>query len=132
MCCVCTGGIQASPKHTTGYSNIWGASNIWRVSKHEGNPYIQGASKCMGAYGHSFSVTKNAFFCVVYVWGASKHYPNIQGVSNIQTCGHPNIQGVHPEIWGHPNIQGVHQNIWGIQTYRVHPNVWGHMDTPLV
>ena len=32
------------------------------VSKHEGHPNIQGASKCMGEYGHSLSVTKHAFF----------------------------------------------------------------------
>ena len=129
MCCVCTGGIQTSPKHTTGYSNIWG------MSKHEGHPNIQGESKCMGAYGHSLSATKHAFFVLCMYGGIQTLSKHTWGV---QTCGHPNIQGMHQNIWWHPNIQGSIQNIWvlskhgGIQTYRVHPHIWGHMDTPLV
>ena len=64
----------------------------------------------------------------MYVQGASKHHPNLQGVSKytgsiqtygwcpniqegVQTWGHPNMLGC-PHILGHPNIQG------GIQTYR--------------
>ena len=64
------------------------------------------------------------------IWGAFKHtelHPNI--------CGHPNIQGMHSNIWGFqtyrgcpntyrgcPNIKG------GIQTYAWCPNIWGHQN----
>ena len=61
-CCQMYGGIQ----RYEGYPNIWG------LSKHTG------ASKCMGAYGHPFSLTKHAFF-VLYMY--SRH-PNI-----FPTCG---------------------------------------------
>ena len=119
------------------------------ASKHEGHPNIQGASKCMGAYGHSLSVTKYAFFVLCMYVG----HPNIKGVSkhmgvsthiqraskhrNAQHTGeYPNMWGIqiyrrvskhgvskhtegYPNIWGHPNIQGVHPNKWG------HPNILG-------
>ena len=119
------------------------------ASKHEGHPNIQGSSKCMGAYGHSLSVTKYAFFVLCMYVG----HPNIKGYPNIWECPHifrghpnigmPNIQGSiqtcgaskytggcpnmgaskhtegYPNIWGHPNIQGVHPNKWG------HPNILG-------
>ena len=88
----------------------------------------------MEAYGHSLSVTKHAFF-VLCMYGASKHYPNIQGVSihkgGIQTYG----WCANKEASKHTG--GV-QTYGGIQTYRMHPHIWGHpnvwgnMDTRLV
>ena len=110
MCCVCTGDIQTTPKHTVGCSNIWWHPNIWVMSKHMGvSTHIGGiqtygriqtyrvASKCMGTYGHSLSVTKHAFF-VLCMYG---------GIQTYRGC---------PNIWGHPNIQGVSKHTGNIQT----------------
>ena len=81
--------IQGASKHMgvsqayRGYPNIWGHPNIQGVSKHKekhmGHPSIQGtiqtfgASKCMGAYRHPLSLTKHAFFVLVYLQEASTH-----------------------------------------------------------
>ena len=74
---------------------------------------LQGASKCMGAYGHSLSVTKHAFF-VLCMYGASKHYPNIQGVSKDSNMGTSKHAGGASKTYGASNHTGVHQNIWGM------------------
>ena len=102
---------RGHPNITHTYSRVFkhmGVSTHTGASKHMGAPNIQGglkiwgiqsyrgASKCMGEYGHSLSVTKQAFF-VLCMYGASKHYQTYRG------C---------PNIWGHPNIQG------DVQTYR--------------
>ena len=135
MHCVYTGGIQTSPKHTAGCSNIWGCLNMRGIQTYRGHPNIWGIwtlPKC----------DKACFLCVVYVWGASKHYLNIQGCPNIEGV-HQNIWGMQtymgcpnkrdiqtygwcPNIWGHPNIQGVSKHIGSIQTYRGCPHIWGH------
>ena len=122
MCCVCTWGIQTSPKHKAGCSNIWGISKHIGMSKHEEHQNIQGASKCMGAYGHSLSVTKHAFF-VLYMYGeASKHYPNIQGVSK--------HMGTSKHMAGHVQTYGsIHTYSGGIQTYMGCPHMFG-IQTP--
>ena len=115
------------------YPNIWGHSNIQEASKN------MGASKCMGAYGDSLSVTKHAFF-VLCIYGGHPNInqiyrgcPNIWGCQTkgtIQTYGHPNIQGVskhtgtsnhtggHPNIWGVSKHIGVSKHTGGTQTYR--------------
>ena len=91
----------------------------------------------MGEYGHSLSVTKHAFFGFI-VYGASKHYPNIQGVSKYPNMWTSNMQGVHQNIWGIQTYRGCiktygaskHtrgvQTYWSIQTYRMHPHIWGN------
>ena len=50
----------------------------------------------------------------MYVWGASRHYPNIQGMSKHR---------------GHSNIQGAIHIYGGIQLYGA-SKCMGHMDTP--
>ena len=87
-------------------SYTYGGIQHMGVSKHEGHPNV------WGAYGHSLSVTKHAFFALC-MYGASKHTGGVQtskhvgiqtyrGCPNIQTCGHPNIQGC---IQKHGSIQ---------------------------
>ena len=109
--------IQTSSKHTAGCSNIWG------------HPNIQGASKCMGTYGHSCSVTKHAFFVLSMYWGHPNIIQTYRGCPNIQ-----NICGIQTYRWciqtyggiqtyrGCPNIKG------GTQTYGSCPNIWGHQN----
>ena len=76
----------AAFKHTGGCPNIGGTQtyrghpNIWGECKHEGCPNIQGvhlniqgASECMGAYGHPLLLTKHAFFVLCMYRG----HPNI-------------------------------------------------------
>ena len=107
-----------------------GIQTIWGVQTYGGHPSV------WGAYGHMLRLTKRAFFCCIYTagiqtsskhaQGASKHmgvskhnrrHPNI-GVPKhtgvIQTLGHENIQGMHPNIWWCPNIWG-HPNIGSAQ-----------------
>ena len=74
----------------------------------------------MGAYGHSLSVTKHAFF-VLCMYGGHPNiiqtYRGVQTYGGIQTYrGCPNIQ-VASKHRGHQNILGVSTH-GGIQTYR--------------
>ena len=92
----------------------------------------------MGAYGHSHSVTRHAFFMLCMYGGHPHIIQTYRWCPNI--WGHPDIQGVAKHIgsiqtWGHSNIQGVSTH-GGIQTYMRpskhmgHPNVWS-IWTPL-
>ena len=135
---------MGASKHTGGHPNIWGHSDMWGIQTYRG--YIQTyrwSSKCMGGIWTPLSLTKHAFFVLLYVQGASEHHPSIwghldtpygslykayRGHPNIGLC--PNIQGSHMgaskhtgdiQTYGwHPNIQTYrgHPNIGGVQTYR--------------
>ena len=138
ICCVCAGGIQTSPKHTAGCSNMW-SIQTYGVSKHEGHPNMQGACKCMRAYGHYLSVTKHAFF-VLCMYGGIQTLSKHTGVS--KHMGHPNIQGVSThggiQTYRGPSKHTGQSNVWGIWTplsvtkhaffvlcmYRGHPNIF--------
>ena len=119
----------------------YGGFQTWGVSKHEGHPNIQGASRYMGAYGHSLSVTKYAFFVLCMYGGIqtlSKHTGGVQtskdvGIQTYRGCiqtyegiqkyrGCPNIKWASKHMdavqtWGHPNIQGVSKHTRCIHTY---------------
>ena len=82
-------------KHTRGHPNIWGLPYIQGLSKHMGGiPTYTGHpnildSKCMGVYGHSFSLTKHTFFVLCMF------------------RGHPNIWGVFKDIGVSKHIGGI-------------------------
>ena len=135
--------VWKASKHTGRHPNIqWVLPNIW------GDPSIQGASKCMGAYGHPLSLTKHAFF-VLYRWvplkldflGAwksvwLKHYPAYP-VTIISLIIQRNLgtkiwakweSGLttvwlkwDPPVYVHQASKhtGGHPNLWGC------PNIWG-------
>ena len=73
-----------------------------------------GASKCMGAYGNSISLTNHAFFVLCMYRG----HPNII----IPYRGHPNM-GV-PNIQGHPRY-GVSKHMGASKHTEGCPNIWG-------
>ena len=113
-------------KHMRGIQTYGGVHTYWDIKTYRGHPNIQGyvqtygmcpniqgvskhmgASKCMGTYGHSLSVTKHAFFVLCMY------------------SGHPNIIDTYrgyPHIWGCPDIQGTAKHK-GTQTNRGHPNI---------
>ena len=97
--------------------HTYGASKHSGVSKHEGHPNIQGASKCMGAYGHSLSVTKHAFF-VLYMYGGIQTLSKLTG--GVQTSKHVGIQtnrGASKHMRASKHTGDV-QAYGSIQTYR--------------
>ena len=158
MCCVCTGGMQTSPKNTAGLSNTWGAS------KHMGCPnmrVIQTYRDHPNVWGHMDtplvlqSMLSMCCVCTGAIQTSPKHTAgcsNIWGCPNmrvIQTyMGHPNVWGHMdtPLVWqsmpsmlcmyrGHQNITQTYSRVFkhmGVSKHEGHPNVWGHMDTPLV
>ena len=107
---------------------IWMPPHVWMP------PVCLDATNCIGASKHGSVQT--------YRRHPNIGCPNLQGV--IQTFGHQNIQGLHPNIWGIQIYGGIQtyrgiQTYGGIQTYRgciqiygasKHigggPNIWGH------
>ena len=90
------GDIQTYRRHP----NICGGVQTYGpIQAHREASKHMGASKCIGAYGHPFSLTKHAFFVLCMY------------------RGHPNIIKTYRE---HPNMCGGVQTCGGIHTYRGH------------
>ena len=66
------------------------------IQTYRGYPNICGAPKCMGAYGHPLSLTKDPFFVLCMDRGISKHMGH--------TCPHACVDAPHmfwtpPYVW---------------------------------
>ena len=75
-CCVCTGCIQTSPKHTAGYSNIggiqlYGGPNMRGIQTYMGHPNVWG-------HMHTPLVWQSMLSLCCVCMGASKHTGGVQ------------------------------------------------------